>query len=230
MRIRTLALTGAAAVLLTACGGGGSKEAVSTPTPPGDPRTGMEIVEDAANALHEAGAVRIRGSFPDDGRKTRMDMQLQDDGATGTMTTDGQTAELLRVGEAAYLKAEAEWWQSLGYPEAAVGLVSDRWLLMPTEQAGGLGPVVLGPFIKELFESLGSPIEEEVEIGQVDGQDVLIVSTGNGTLSVLAGEDSYPIRLESTDEEPVRMELSDFGKRQELEPPADFLDLADLGG
>lgn len=230
MDIRTLALTGTAALLLTACGSGSPDDAASTPTPTEDPRTGEEVVEDAAAALRDAGAFRAQGSLTQDGTESGIDMQFQDDGSQGTLTLDGQDIELLVVGEEAYAMAGAAFWASFGTPEAFAEQIAGRWLLLPDQAAGDLGPIALDGFIDELLEP-ESPVVQEVETGQVDGEDVLVVSTEAGsTLSVLAGEDSYPVRIEGTTEEPGQVDLSGFGERQEIEAPTDFLDLEELGG
>ena len=180
--------------------------------------------------LKAAGAVHVEGTMIQDGTEAALDMQLQDDGASGTLEMGGQQIELLVVGDEAYVQADAEFWKSSGSPEAFASMIAGRWLLMPAEQAGELGPLSLEGFAEELLDP-ESGVVEEVETGQVEGEDVLVVSTEDGSkLSVLTGDDSYPVLLEGTEENPGNVVLSGFGERQELEAPADFVDLADLGG
>jgi hypothetical protein len=231
MRIRTLALTATTAVLLTGCGGGGGDTAATpTPTPTEDPRTGEEVVTDAVAALRGSGAVRAEGNFTQDGVEAALDMVLQDDGATGTLTMDGQEVGLLVVGSEAYLQAPAEFWSSFGTPDAFAQQIAGQWLRMPAEEAANFGPLSLAGLTDELVDP-ESGVQDEVETGEVDGQDVLIVTTENGsTMSVLADGSDYPVRVENTTEDtPGVMELSGFGEKQKIAAPADFIDLEELG-
>ena len=110
-------------------------------------------------------------------------------------------------------------------------MIADRWLLMPADQAGELGPLSLDGLTDELVDP-ESGVSEEVETGQVDGQDVLVATTEEGsTMSVLADGSDYPVLIEKTgDEDPGSVTFSGFGERQEITARADFIDLADLGG
>ena len=232
MQLRTLALATTAAVLLTGCGGGDDEKAAApSPTPTEDPRSGEELVADAVAALREAGAVHAKGTFTQDGKQAGLDMQLQDSSAAGSLTMDGQTIELLVVEGDAYLQAPAEFWVASGSPEAFAQMIADKWLLMPADQAGDLGPLSLDGLTEELVDP-ESGVTEDVETGQVEGQDVLIATTEDGsTMSVLADGSDYPVLIEKTGtEDPGSVAFSGFGERQEITAPTDFIDLADLGG
>jgi hypothetical protein len=61
-------------------------------------------------AAGAAAAVRLHGTVVSSGRTYTLDMRLKDDGATGSVTAEGATFQLLRVGEQLYLKADAEFW------------------------------------------------------------------------------------------------------------------------
>jgi hypothetical protein len=233
MRLRTLVLAATSALLLTGCGGGGGGTAATpspSPTPTEDARTGEEVVADAVAALRESGAVRAQGTFTQDGTEGGLDMHLQDDGAVGSLSMDGQEIQLLVVGDEAYVQAPAEFWASFGTPEAFAQQIAGQWLLMPAAEAADFGPLSLSGIADELVDP-ESGVREEVETGQVDGQDVLVVTTEDGsTMSVLADGSDYPVRVENTGEEsPGVIELSEFGERQEITAPADFIDLEDLG-
>ena len=234
MHLRTLALATTAAELLAGCGGGDDDTAATptpSPTPTEDARTGEELVADAVAALRGAGAVHAEGTFTQDGQQAGLDMQLQQDSASGSLTLDGQTIELLVVGGEAYLQASAEFWASTGSPESFAQMIADKWLLMPADQAGDLGPLSLDGLTDELVDP-ESAVTEEVGTDQVDGQDVLVATTEDGsTMSVLADGSDYPVLIEKTgDDEPGSLTFSGFGEEQEISAPTDFVDLADLGG
>ena len=234
MHLRTLALATTAAVLLTGCGGGDADEAAApsaSPTPTADSRSGEELVTDAVAALREAGAVHATGTFTQDGKEAGLDMQLQDSSASGSLTMDGQTIQLLVVAGDAYLQAPAEFWVASGSPESFAQMIADKWLLMPADQAGDLGPLSLDGLTDELVDP-ESGVGEDVRTGQVDGADVMIATTEDGaTMSVLADGSDYPVLIEKIgQDEPGSVAFSGFGKRQEITAPKDFIDLADIGG
>ncbi|MFD3332515.1 hypothetical protein ACFWV1_07665 [Streptomyces sp. NPDC058700] len=69
-----------------------------------------EIEGKARSAADTAKAVRLAGSLVSKGDTFKLNMRLKQDGATGSVTTKNSTFELLRVGEALYLKADAGFW------------------------------------------------------------------------------------------------------------------------
>ncbi|PAZ16558.1 hypothetical protein CLM62_07500 [Streptomyces sp. SA15] len=61
-------------------------------------------------AAEAAGAVRLSGNVVVGERTYRLDMRLKSDGATGSVTAQDTTFQLLRVGEHLFLKADADFW------------------------------------------------------------------------------------------------------------------------
>ena len=103
MRIPQLARASAtaavAALLLTACGGR-----------PLDGKTGPEVAAAAADALEEAGSVQVSGTIEQDGEEGEVDLFLQGEDATGTLTMGGVAVELLSVGGQVYLRFGDDGW------------------------------------------------------------------------------------------------------------------------
>ncbi|QLJ05080.1 hypothetical protein HZZ00_31365 [Streptomyces sp. NEAU-sy36] len=62
-------------------------------------------------AADAAPAVRLAGTVVTSGRTYRLDMRLKADGGTGSVTSEGATFRLLRVGSQLYLKAGADFWR-----------------------------------------------------------------------------------------------------------------------
>jgi hypothetical protein len=204
MRNRSIALVSASAlVLLAGCGSG-------------DDRTAQEVLDDATADLREAGSVSIDGSTTQDGQELQMDMHVQEGGAVGSVTVDGQEVQLLLTGDQAFMQAAGDFWASFGLPAEAAAQFEGQWLLLPADQ----------------MPDPDSGVKDEVEEGEVDGEDVLILTTeDDSTMSVLAGDDSYPVRIENKGEEsPGVMNLSRFGEEEDISAPADYIDLAELGG
>ncbi|WP_328411011.1 hypothetical protein OG542_13710 [Streptomyces violaceus] len=61
-------------------------------------------------AAESAGAVRVHGSVVSGEKTYALDMRLKDDGGEGSVTTEGTTFQLLRIGEQLFLKADAGFW------------------------------------------------------------------------------------------------------------------------
>jgi hypothetical protein len=64
----------------------------------------------ARTAAESADAVRLAGNVVAGGRTYQLDMRLNSDGASGSVTAQEATFQLLRVGEALFLKAGADFW------------------------------------------------------------------------------------------------------------------------
>ncbi|MEU6302792.1 hypothetical protein PGH47_27910 [Streptomyces sp. HUAS 31] len=73
-----------------------------------------EIQRKARTAADTAEAVHLSGNLVTSGRTYKLDMQLKSDGATGSVTAQGSTFQLLRIGEQLYLKADSGFWSDAG--------------------------------------------------------------------------------------------------------------------
>ncbi|WP_329621309.1 hypothetical protein OG357_13135 [Streptomyces sp. NBC_01255] len=103
--VAPLALCAGLTVGLTACGadpdeGTNGVGRLSAP----------EIEKEAQSAADTAKAVRLAGTLVSKGGTFKLNMRLKQDGAAGSVTTKNSTFELLRIGDALYLKADAGFW------------------------------------------------------------------------------------------------------------------------
>ncbi|MEU6378145.1 hypothetical protein [Streptomyces sp. NPDC046909] len=69
-----------------------------------------QIQTKAKAAAESADAVRLSGNVVTSGRTYKLDMRLKDDGGSGSVTAEGATFRLLRIGDQLFLKADAEFW------------------------------------------------------------------------------------------------------------------------
>ncbi|MEV6327148.1 hypothetical protein [Streptomyces sp. NPDC051909] len=75
-------------------------------------RLDATVIEEKARAAADgAEAVRLSGTLVSKGGTYKLNMRLKQDGASGSVTTKNSTFELLRVGDALYLKADAGFWE-----------------------------------------------------------------------------------------------------------------------
>lgn len=61
-------------------------------------------------AATAADTVRLSGAVVSNGKTYKLDMRLKEDGGTGSVTSEGSTFRLLKVGEHLFLKADADFW------------------------------------------------------------------------------------------------------------------------
>ncbi|MGW0335165.1 hypothetical protein ACWD0J_25400 [Streptomyces sp. NPDC003011] len=96
-----------------------------------------QIQSRTRTAAESADAVRLSGNVVASGRTYRLDMRLKADGASGSVTAEGATFQLLRVGEALFLKADAAFWTDADGKDdgsgdtAAADKLDDKYVKVP---------------------------------------------------------------------------------------------------
>ncbi|SDZ21360.1 hypothetical protein SAMN05660209_05051 [Geodermatophilus africanus] len=221
MRNRTLAVLGTSALLLTACGSDGNGMAELS---------GPEVADRAATALEEAGSATISGEYSMDGQTEEIDLRLQGEDVSGTLSFGDVDVELTAVGGQVHVQAPGDFWAQQGLPEEFVGQLDGRWVTLPAEAA----PDFAGLTLQGLADELRSPSDAQIQKGvaedERDGEPVVVVQDDAGGALVVAGEDQpYPLELTSGEDEGT-LTFGEFGEDQEITAPEDPLDLADLGG
>ncbi|MEV6396895.1 hypothetical protein AB0M39_19270 [Streptomyces sp. NPDC051907] len=131
-----LALCFGLTAALTACGG----EDPDAGTNGVGKLSAVEIETKARAAADAAVSVRLSGTLVSKGGTYKLNMRLKHDGATGSVTSKDNTFELLRVGKALYLKADAGFWSHVdgkgeGEPSktdaAAADKLDDKYVKVP---------------------------------------------------------------------------------------------------
>jgi hypothetical protein len=219
MRIPHLTVAVAAALLLTACGGS-----------PLEGKSGPQVADAAADALEKAGSVHVSGAVEQDGEEGDVDLHLQGEDAIGTLALAGADIELLSVDGQVYLQAPPEFWTGFGLPEEFAAQFDGQWVVVPAEASSEFADFSLAGFVDEL-RNPESPVKDDVESGEVDGEDVVIVEQEDGsTLSVADDEDSYPLEITNKGDSPGTLTFSRFGEEEDITAPTDALDLNELIG
>ncbi|MFE0358024.1 hypothetical protein ACFW2I_31610 [Streptomyces nigra] len=94
-----------------------------------------EIQRKTRAAADSAQAVHLSGNVVTSGRTYKLDMRLKADGATGSVTAQGSTFHLLRLGEQLFLKADAGFWSDAGTDgrtdAAAVDKLDGKYVKVP---------------------------------------------------------------------------------------------------
>jgi hypothetical protein len=209
MRLGALVTAVAIAALLAGCGGSsGSPTASNTstasqyaPLPNGEagkfPDT---IVDDAIAAATASTGVHIMGSVTNGGKPLKLNLNLvTGKGGSGTVTTNGLTFQIIRIGTKAYFKGGAAFWSHF----AGSGLgtqLNGRWI-EASATSGDLASFTPLTDVTQLFTSvLGShgPLEKASGNVTANGKAaVALIDSGLGsTLLVAANGPAYPLGLE----------------------------------
>ena len=228
---------GLATLLLAGCGGDDSDEAAGSSSSAGassaessaSEQTGPEVAAAAADALEEAGAVRVAGTMGSGTEAQTIDLFLQGEDVTGSITVSGQIVQLLTVGGMSYLQAGADFWTSAGVPADAVGQVADMWVVVPAEEAESFGEITLASLVEELRSPSDGAFDDEVGSDTIDGTDVQVLTQAASTIYVAAEDPMYPLRVEDTGADAGTLDLSEFGETRTLTAPQNPLDLTQLG-
>jgi hypothetical protein len=220
MRIRSLTVAAGAALLLTGCG-----------SSPLDGKTGPEVAAAAADALDEAGSVHMAGTVDQGGQQGDVDLHLQGEDATGSITLGGFELQLVNVDGAAYVQGPPEFWSAFGIPAEDAGVFEGQWVVVPADAAAAFAEFSLTGIVDNL-RNPASGIKDDVRSAEVDGTDVVVVEQEDGsTLSVADDDPSYPVELTREGDSTGSLTFSRYGEEETIEAPADALELEQvLGG
>lgn len=108
-RTRRAALVSAMCALVVGLGAGCSEDPDAGTNGVGK-LPAAQIQAKTKTAAGSVDAVRLAGTVVTSGRTYKLDMRLKEDGGSGSVTSEGATFHLLRVGEQLYLKADAAFW------------------------------------------------------------------------------------------------------------------------
>ena len=224
-----LAVTGA--MVLSGCGGGDDPDAGTN----GVGKLPAARIEAKTRAAADAAsAVRLSGTVVTSGRTYQLDMQLKTDGGSGSVTSQGATFKLLRVGKELYLKAGADFWNHADGSDGATGKLDGKYVKVPQGDpayrkfSGFTDKDVL---LDGLLTLHGTLATEGHHTDQSGTRTIRITGDkgSGGTLDVSLEGRPYPLRLvraggagtlgfadwgkDFTVKEPARSETVDYGKQ-----------------
>lgn len=167
-----------------------------------------EIERKAQTVADKAKAVRLSGTLVSKGGTFKLNMRLKQNGATGSVTTKNSTFELLRVGDALYLKADAGFWAHDDKADEApteadteaADKLDDMYVKVPQgdpsyKQLRGFTD--MGPLLDGLITLHGGAVKGDRD--QIGGVRTVKVKGGEdgdgGTLDVALEGDPYPLQF-----------------------------------
>ncbi|WP_329146710.1 hypothetical protein OIU91_15285 [Streptomyces sp. NBC_01456] len=217
------ALCAALAAALTGCGGedpdAGTNGVGKLPA--------TKIEAKARAAAQRAGTVHLSGNVVSQGRTYKLDMSLAKDGAKGELTTKAAAFQLLRVGDALYLKADAAFWAgekggASGTSGRAASKLDGKYVKVPAADPvykRFSGFTDKDTLLTGLLALHGS--RTAGDRSDIDGVRTVRVTAGagaGGTLDVSLEGTPYPLRLQRAGGAGV-LRLDDWGKRVDLQAP-----------
>ncbi|MFF5495303.1 hypothetical protein [Streptomyces aquilus] len=181
-------------------------------------------------AAESADTVRLSGTVVTSGRTYKLDMQLKADGGTGSVTAEGATFKLLRIGKQLFLKADAGFWShedgegdDKGSDTAAADKLDGKFVKVPQGDpsykkfSGFTDKDVLLSSLLTLHGDLATDGHHEQS-----GTRTIRITGGDGaggTLDVSLEGKPYPLRLERAGGAGT-LTFSGWGKPFELTAPA----------
>ncbi|MGW5864379.1 hypothetical protein ACWFRJ_19675 [Streptomyces sp. NPDC055239] len=192
-------------------------------------------------AADAAPAVRLAGTLVSKGHTYKLDMRLKEEGGTGSVTSKGETFQLLRVGKELFLKADSAFWtheDAKGGAEkpgrtddAAAAKLDGKFVKVP---AGDAAYKQLSGFTdKDLLLDGMLSLHGELATGDrgtTDGNPTIEINGdegAGGTLDVSLEGKPYPLRLERAGDTGT-LRLSDWGQDFTLAEP-DKDEMVDYG-
>ena len=223
-------------LVLAGCGGsssgGGKDNGVAS-------LSAKDIVAKSQAAAKSASSVHVKGTVASDGQTVAIDMRLKKGvGAKGTVAVGNSPVEILRVGDAAYLKASREFWTQVA--NATVGAkLADKYVKGSTNDAT-FKSFVSFTDLTSMFDSIFDTSSTSLQ--KVAGKTIGGVPTvgikdpdpkNGGVLYVATTGRPYPLLIESdtgsADKGSIAFDEWDTSVSL-TSPPADqVLDISNLG-
>ncbi|OKK06314.1 hypothetical protein AMK26_09750 [Streptomyces sp. CB03234] len=222
-----LVLCAGLTAVLTSCG--------EEPVDPDAGTNGMgklsatQIESKARAAADGAKAVRLSGKLVSKGGTYTLNMRLNETGASGSVVTKTSTFELLRVGDALYLRADADFWTSAEEePDdsgtKAADKLDDMYVKVPQDDPSYKqlrGFTEMNVLLNGLLELHGDLVKGDRS--KVGGIRTIKVAGGpkgeGGTLDVSLEGTPYPLQFARGGGAGVVV-LSDWNKTFPLTPPS----------
>ncbi|MCM2412532.1 hypothetical protein [Streptomyces sp. RKAG290] len=217
--------------VLAGCGNDSGKGADKST----DGKSADQIAADAVKATRDAQSVRVRGNVQQPGgNEVRVDFHVDEqDRCTGTMSGQGAKADVIQVGQTAYVRGDEKFWQNAlkGQPgaEKAITRVQDKWVKSQPGQAGIEGmcdkQAFLAAMDRDKSERKGM---KKGSTSEVDGKKALALEKkqpGGEKLTLYVAAEGKPYILKSVTaggKQPGEVTLTDYGKKVDAKtPPAD---------
>ncbi|MFL5958946.1 MAG: hypothetical protein ACJ75G_01580 [Gaiellaceae bacterium] len=229
MRVSAFALVLAAA-FLGGCGGGHG----SSTKPNGEAsKPAARVLADARSAATGASSVHVSGNIRSDGTPIELDLSMaRGKGAKGSMSTNGLSFDLVRVGDTAYVRGSDAFYKHFAGAGIAQ-LLHDKWLKASIVQGRfkSLAPLTS---IDLLFGKVSSSHGKLANAGKTTykGQQVVAIrdESDNSKLYVAATGKPYPVAIVGSKKgRSGTITFDDWNAQVSLSAPKNAIDISRLG-
>ncbi|WP_433116336.1 hypothetical protein [Micromonospora sp. CA-246542] len=197
--------------------------------------TADQELRQAAERLLTTPAVRYQGSFSGpDGDRISMDAQVTNEGTVrGKLITDGQTAEILDLGDRTFLKVGEAFWRAAGITDGREKKFANRWVRVAGDLFGFdfgdvLAPALFATGMVPSIDDNGYPQQEESlglgVVTSVDGVEARAVVLDGVTYLIstaepkrLLGVSTTPVTESGSGFQTIAHRVSDVELRAKLE-------------
>lgn len=228
MRASAVALV-LAGLLLAGCGSHGSSASSN-----GEAfKSAEKVLADAKAAVDSASSARVSGNIVTGGTPIKLDLSMaRDKGAKGSMSTNGLSFNLVRVGDTLYIKGSDEFYKHFAGATVAQ-LLHGKWLKASAThgQLKSLAPLTsIGALFAGISANHGKLENKGATAFQ--GQRVVEIrdTSDNSKLYVAATGKPYPVAIVGGKQnQSGTITFGDWNANVSLSPPSDALDISKLG-
>jgi hypothetical protein len=219
-----------AATAISACGGSGGGSGGSSDNGVSS-KSADAIVTSATSAIDRVSSVHVAGSVVSGGSPIKLDLNVvANKGATGTMSENGLSFQLIGVGKYIYINGSPGFWRHFG-GAAAAQLFQGKWLKAPTA-TGNFASLGALTNLHQLLSGLlphGAALTKGAT-STVNGQQVVAIrdTTKGGTLYVATTGKPYPVEILKTGAQGGHITFDRINESVSLSPPTHSIDVSQL--
>jgi len=216
------------AVLLSGCGSSKTAEPANDEAS----KPAAQVLTDAKSAATQASSAHVKGSIKSSGTPITIDLSTAGDkGAKGSMSTNGLSFDLVRIGDTIYIRGSDAFLKH--FAGAAAQLLHGKWLKASATR-GRLRSLAPLTSLAALFGGITTHHGRLVNDGKTayKGQPVVAIrdTSDNSKLYVAATGKPYPVALVGSKKQPGTITFGDWNKSVSLSAPSDAIDISQFGG
>lgn len=184
-------------------------------------------MERAREGFLAATSVHLVGRLTSGGKPVTLDLVLVGPrGGQGSITADGSTFRIIRIGELLWFKAPRSFYAN--QPALPIDLLADRWLEAPAS-SGQFAELAALTRTSKVVDQLLRAGERVTETSTtVAGVAAFRLSTSQGSVVVTATEPVRPLQAEGAAGSGDALAFSDYDAPATLAKPADVVTAAEI--
>ena len=220
-------------VLLAGCGSSGNGGTTAKPNDEAS-KPAAQVLADAKAAATGASSAHVSGSLHSGATPITLDLSMaRNKGATGSMSTNGLTFDLVRIGDTLYIRGSDAFYKRFAGP-AVAQLLHDKWLKAPATR-GRLTSLAPLTSLAGLFAIISSQHGKLTNDGKTSYQGAKVVAirdtSDNSKLYVAATGKPYPVAIVGGKKgQSGAITFDDWNKSVSLSAPSNAIDIGKFGG